>query len=139
MCAEKPRRLKGNEYKTRKVGTCRKVERQLWSYRNKPHNRVIFRDIFSLYMKVSSILVITVILNLQNRVVFKHIFSILVYVIIRLHIMVILRDIFSVSTISTNYNVSIRSSLLFFLLWFKKYINIFRFRILLSIPGCTWI
>ena len=36
----------------------------------KQHNRVIFRHIFSLYMKVSSILVISVILYLHNRVVF---------------------------------------------------------------------
>ena len=34
-------------------------------------NRVIFRHIFSLYMKVSSIPVISVIIKLHNRVIFR--------------------------------------------------------------------
>ena len=41
----------------------------------KLHNRVVFRHIFSKNMKVSSILVISVIIKLQRDVVFRNIFS----------------------------------------------------------------
>ena len=37
----------------------------------KLHNRVVFRHIFSLNMKVLSILVISVIIKLQHRVIFR--------------------------------------------------------------------
>ena len=42
----------------------------------KPHNRVIFRNIFSLNMKVSSILVISVIIKPHSRVNLRDIFSV---------------------------------------------------------------
>ena len=41
----------------------------------KLQDRIIFRHIFSLNMKVSSTLVISVIINLQNRQIFRDIFG----------------------------------------------------------------
>ena len=37
----------------------------------KLHTKVVFRNIFSLNMKVSSILVISVVIKLQHRVIFR--------------------------------------------------------------------
>ena len=57
----------------------------------KLHNRVVFRDIFSLYMKASNILVISVIIKLHNRVILRNIFSPYIKVSINLVIRVIIK------------------------------------------------
>ena len=41
----------------------------------KLHKKAVFRNTFSQYMKVSSILVLNVIIKLQQRVIFRHIFN----------------------------------------------------------------
>ena len=96
----------------------------------KLQRRDFFRNTFGLNMKVSGILAISVIIKQFKRVVFGRIFSLymkvssilVISVIIKLHKRVILRNILSVST--TDYNVSLCSSSLLFVLCFTKYINI---------------
>ena len=59
----------------------------------KLHTRVVFRNIFSLNMNVTNILVIIVIIKLQTRVFYIHTFSLKMTVANNLVIIVVYRNI----------------------------------------------